>query len=45
MLDMVVGAVLIFGFPLGVLIGFLWRGRISRVRRERYLVERGRART
>ena len=41
--DQVVYAVLIFGFPLGVLVGYMWRDRISRARRARYLAERGRA--
>jgi hypothetical protein len=40
MFDRLVDAVLIFGFPLGVLVGYLWRDRISRARRARYLVER-----
>ena len=38
--DRVVDAVLIFGFPLGVLVGYMWRGRISRARRTRYLEEK-----
>jgi hypothetical protein len=38
--DRVVDAVLIFGFPLGVLVGYMWRDRISRARRARYLGER-----
>jgi hypothetical protein len=33
-------AILIFGFPLGVLVGYMWRDRISRARRARYLRER-----
>ena len=40
--DRVVDAVLIFGFPLGVLVGYMWRDRISRARRTRYLAERNR---
>jgi hypothetical protein len=43
MFDRVVDAVLIFGFPLGVLVGFMWRDRISRARRARYLAEKNRA--
>jgi hypothetical protein len=42
-LDRVVDAILIFGFPFGVLVGYMWRDRISRVRRARYLAERNRA--
>ena len=38
--DRVVDAVLIFGFPLGVLVGYMWRGRISRARRTQYLEEK-----
>ena len=38
-LDRLIDAVFIFGFPLGVLVGFLWRDRISRARRSRYLAE------
>ena len=41
--DRVVDAVLIFGFPLGVLVGYTWRDRISRVRRAQYLAERNRS--
>src|SRR5262249_19204109 len=40
--DRVVDAVLIFGFPLGVLVGYIWRDRISRTRRTQYLEERNR---
>jgi hypothetical protein len=40
MFDLMVYAVLLFGFPLGVLVGYLWRARISRERRARYLAER-----
>ena len=43
MFDLMVYAVLIFGFPLGVLVGYRWRDRISRERRARYLSERGKA--
>ncbi len=43
MFDMMIYAVLIFGFPLGVLAGYRWRDRISHERRARYLSERGRA--
>jgi hypothetical protein len=39
-LDQVVDAVLIFGFLFGVLVGYMWRDRISRSRRARYLAER-----
>jgi hypothetical protein len=38
-LDRLIDAVFIFGFPLGVLVGYLWRDRISRARRARYLAE------
>jgi hypothetical protein len=38
--DQVIGVVLIFGFPFGVLVGYMWRARISRARRARYLAER-----
>jgi hypothetical protein len=43
MFDMMVDAVLFFGFPLGVLVGYEWRDRISRERRARYVAERGSA--
>jgi len=43
MFDRVVDAVLIFGFPLGVLVGYVWRDRISRARRARYLAELNRS--
>jgi hypothetical protein len=43
MFDLMVYAVLFFGFPLGVLVGYEWRDRISRERRARYLAERGSA--
>jgi hypothetical protein len=43
MFDRLVDAVLIFGFPFGVFVGYLWRARISRARRDRYLAERNRA--
>ena len=43
MFDKLVYAVLIFGFPFGVLIGYMWRDRISRARRDRYLEELNRA--
>lgn len=43
MFDLIVYAVLIFGFPLGILVGYRWRDRISRERRAQYLSERGRA--
>jgi hypothetical protein len=32
---MFVGAFALVSFPLGVLIGYLWRDRISRARRDR----------
>jgi len=35
---------LFLGFPVGVVVGYAWRDRISRARRVRYLVERGRRR-
>jgi len=41
---LIVYGVLILGFPLGVLVGYRWRDRISHKRRARYLVERGKAR-
>jgi hypothetical protein len=44
MFDKLVDALLIFGFPFGVLVGYMWRDRISRARRERFLAERSRAR-
>jgi hypothetical protein len=43
MFDLMVYAVLIFGFPLGVLIGYRWRDRISHERRAQYLAGRGSA--
>ena len=45
MFDRLVDAVLIFGFPLGVLVGYMWRDRISRARRARYLAEQERQHT
>ena len=33
-----IGAAIVF--PVGVLVGYLWRDRISRSRRDRYLAER-----
>jgi hypothetical protein len=45
MFDSLVDAILIFGFPFGILVGYMWRDRISRARRERHLIERSRART
>jgi hypothetical protein len=41
MFDLMVYAVLIFGFPLGILVGYRWRDRISQERRARYLADRG----
>jgi hypothetical protein len=32
MFDVAIYAVLIFGFPVGVLVGYMWRARISRQR-------------
>jgi hypothetical protein len=43
MVDLMIYGVLIFGFPLGVLVGYRWRDRISHRRRSRYLEERGKA--
>ena len=43
MFDLMVYAVLILGFPFGILVGYRWRDRISHQRRARYLVERGKA--
>lgn len=43
MFDRLIDAVLIFGFPIGVLVGYMWRDRISRARRDRYLEELNRA--
>jgi hypothetical protein len=37
-LDTIIGIVL--GVPLGILIGYSWRDRISQRRRARYLTER-----
>ena len=42
LLYLIVGAVLIFGCSLGVVVGYMWRDRISRARRTRYLAERNR---
>jgi hypothetical protein len=44
MFDRLIDAVLIFGFPLGVLVGYAWRDRISRARRARYQAERKKGR-
>jgi hypothetical protein len=41
-LDTIIGIVL--GLPLGILIGYTWRGRISRRRRAEYLAARERER-
>jgi NhaP-type Na+/H+ or K+/H+ antiporter len=30
---------ILIGFPFGVLVGYLWRDRISRARRARYRAE------
>jgi hypothetical protein len=45
LLYLIVGAVLIFGCSLGVVVGYMWRDRISRARRARYLAEREKGRT
>src|SRR5271155_3741031 len=37
MFNMALYAFLIFGFPFGVLVGYMWRDHISRARRARYL--------
>jgi hypothetical protein len=42
MLDMAIYAVFILGFPVGVLVGYMWRDRISRKRRERDRTEKNR---
>jgi hypothetical protein len=44
MFDLMLYAVLIFGFPVGILVGYRWRDGISQKRRARYLGERSRAR-
>jgi hypothetical protein len=39
---MILGATLgtiLFGLPIGFLIGYVWRDRLSRARRARYLIE------
>jgi hypothetical protein len=41
-LDAIIGIVL--ALPIGILIGYMWRGRISRLRRAEYLAERERER-
>ena len=40
---LVAGAIF-FGFPFGVLVGYMWRDRISRARRARFLIEQERKR-
>jgi len=40
-----IDAILILGFPVGVVVGYRWRDRISRERRARYLAERGKTGT
>src|SRR5262249_58739807 len=45
LLYLIVGAVLIFGCSLGVVVGYMWRDRIFRARRTRYLAERNRGDT
>jgi hypothetical protein len=40
MFDRLVDAFFNFGFPIGVLVGYMWRDRISRARYARYLAER-----
>jgi len=37
MFDLAIAA--LFGFPFGVLVGYLWRDHISRARRARYRAE------
>ena len=44
MFDLMVYAILLFGFPLGVLVGYRWRDRISRERRARHQADQDRAR-
>jgi hypothetical protein len=39
------GGALFIGFPIGIVIGYAWRDRISRMRRIRYLAEQERRRT
>jgi len=41
MFDRVIDAILIFGFPIGVLVGYMWRDSISQQRRARYLERDG----
>ena len=41
-LDTIIG--IVFGVPLGILIGYRWRDRISQQRRAQYLTERERMR-
>jgi hypothetical protein len=36
MFDMAVDAILIFGFPVGVFVGYMLRDQISRARHGRY---------
>jgi hypothetical protein len=43
MLDLMMDAVLIFGFPLGVLVGYQWRSRISEKRWAQHLANRDRS--
>ena len=45
MFDLMVYAILLFGFPLGVLVGYRWRDRISRERRARHQADQERARS
>jgi NhaP-type Na+/H+ or K+/H+ antiporter len=40
MFDLAIAALI--GFPFGVLVGYLWRDRISRARHARFLAERER---
>jgi hypothetical protein len=40
---LITGAIF-FGFPLGVLVGYTWRDRISRERRARFIIEQERRR-
>jgi hypothetical protein len=39
LLDLLIFAILIFGFPVGVLVGYRWRDRVSRQHRVQPLAE------
>jgi len=43
MFDLVIA--IFIGFPFGVLVGYLWRDRISRARRAKFRAEQERRRT